>query len=225
MIFKRGWWLIRYQERKVWLTFSSCTCGTWPTPGGLPPSSWGSSGWEGRTIVRKNNLYSFLARLPLHIFWRKMMMPGINWDRAFSSSKRVDGDLSRNHSHLHISSSSSDDYLTKTFVLPKVTSLRNCRSSSSTLLTIVTYLMVRIVMMMMMMSMMTMTWFPPLHHPHGSLAKWTGRSSCTWDVATMATILAVMAMMWLLRQHFGPSVTIVAIFSITTAMIDNQLWF
>ena len=24
------------------------------------------------------NLYSFLARLPLHIFWRKMMMPGIN---------------------------------------------------------------------------------------------------------------------------------------------------
>ena len=50
------------------------------------------------------NLYSFLARLPLHIFWRKMMMPGINWDRAFSSSKRVDGDLSRNHSHLHISS-------------------------------------------------------------------------------------------------------------------------
>ena len=24
------------------------------------------------------NLYSFLARLPLHIFCRKMMMPGIN---------------------------------------------------------------------------------------------------------------------------------------------------
>ena len=41
------------------------------------------------------NLYSFLARLPLHIFWRKMMMPGINCDRAFSSSNKVDGDLSR----------------------------------------------------------------------------------------------------------------------------------
>ena len=27
---------------------------------------------------RRLYLYSFLARLPLHIFWRKMMMPGIN---------------------------------------------------------------------------------------------------------------------------------------------------
>ena len=108
------------------------------------------------------NLYSFLARLPLHIFWRKMMMPGINWDRAFSSSNRVEGDLSRNHSHLHHSSSThwrlrslshqkslssaykffhwlTIDYLTKTFVLPKVTSFRNCRSSRSTLLTIVIF--------------------------------------------------------------------------------------
>merc|ERR1712223_1471749 len=60
-------------------------------------------------------LYSFLVRLPLHIFWRKMMMRGIKWDLAFSSSNKVDGDL------------------TNTFVLPKVTSLRNWRSSSSTL--------------------------------------------------------------------------------------------
>ena len=47
------------------------------------------------------NLYSFLARLPLHIFWRNMMMPGINWDRAFSSSNRVEGDLSRISCHHH----------------------------------------------------------------------------------------------------------------------------
>ena len=38
-------------------------------------------------------------------------------------------------------------------------------------------------------SMMTkVTWFPPLHRLHGSLAKYTERSSCTWDLTIMATL-------------------------------------
>ena len=83
---------------------------------------------------KKNNLYSFLARLPLHIFWRKMMMPGIKWDLAFSSSNKVDGDLGVNVIMTRVILVMCVTHLTNTFVLPKVTSLRNWRSSSSTLL-------------------------------------------------------------------------------------------
>ena len=43
-------------------------------------------------------------------------------------------------------------------------------------------LMVRSVIMTLLMTKMTMTWFPPLHCRRGSWAKWTGRSSCTWQV-------------------------------------------
>ena len=64
------------------------------------------------------------------------MMPGINWDRAFSNSNKVDGDLSRFVTGNLVTLFFPFFYLTKTFVLPKVTSVRNFRSSSRTLLTI-----------------------------------------------------------------------------------------
>ena len=61
------------------------------------------------------------------------MMPGIKWDLAFSSSNKVDGDLRVNVVMTRVILVMCVTHLTNTFVLPKVTSLRNWRSSSNTL--------------------------------------------------------------------------------------------
>ena len=66
------------------------------------------------------------------------MMPGIKWDLAFSSSNKVDGDLRVNVVMTRVILVMCVTHLTNTFVLPKVTSLRNWRSSSSTLFIVMT---------------------------------------------------------------------------------------
>ena len=104
------------------------------------------------------------------------MMPGINCDRAFSSSNKVEGDLSRVFRKS----------LSSSILLPDK-NLRLAKGDIFDELPVfkqhpVHHLHVDVdvsVMMIMMMIMVItvlitltmMTWFPPLHHLHGSLAK------------------------------------------------------